>query len=145
MSDHVVPAPASAGAVSVMSGSAGGARPGLRAGRRRRLDAFRAVVLVLATVFFMMPTFAMLEFSTRGIGDAGRTLDAWKRIATYPDLVSAIVVSLELSVLTSVASLVLMVPTMIWVRLRAPRLNRLIDRPRFPQPGAGRHYPWPPV
>ena len=25
------------------------------------------------------------------------------------------------------------------------RLNRLIDRPRFPQPGAGRHYPWPPV
>lgn len=28
--------------------------------------------------------------------------------------------------------------------LRA-RLNRLIDRPRFPQPGAGRHYPWPPV
>jgi uncharacterized repeat protein (TIGR03843 family) len=25
------------------------------------------------------------------------------------------------------------------------RLNRLIDRARFPQPGAGRHYPWPPV
>lgn len=25
------------------------------------------------------------------------------------------------------------------------RLNRLIDRANFPQPGAGRHYPWPPV
>lgn len=25
------------------------------------------------------------------------------------------------------------------------RLNRLIDRAVFPQPGAGRHYPWPPV
>lgn len=25
------------------------------------------------------------------------------------------------------------------------RLNRLIDRATFPQPGAGRHYPWPPV
>jgi uncharacterized repeat protein (TIGR03843 family) len=25
------------------------------------------------------------------------------------------------------------------------RLNRLIDRVNFPQPGAGRHYPWPPV
>ncbi len=25
------------------------------------------------------------------------------------------------------------------------RLNRLINRANFPQPGAGRHYPWPPV
>jgi hypothetical protein len=25
------------------------------------------------------------------------------------------------------------------------RLSRLIDRATFPQPGAGRHYPWPPV
>lgn len=25
------------------------------------------------------------------------------------------------------------------------RLNRLIDRANFPQPGPGRHYPWPPV
>ncbi|MBP6787520.1 MAG: SCO1664 family protein [Candidatus Promineofilum sp.] len=25
------------------------------------------------------------------------------------------------------------------------RLIRLIDRPNFPQPGPGRHYPWPPV
>lgn len=25
------------------------------------------------------------------------------------------------------------------------RLGRLITRPNFPQPGAGRHYPWPPV
>jgi len=25
------------------------------------------------------------------------------------------------------------------------RLDRLLNRARFPQPGAGRHYPWPPV
>lgn len=25
------------------------------------------------------------------------------------------------------------------------RLNRLIERAKFPQPGSGRHYPWPPV
>lgn len=25
------------------------------------------------------------------------------------------------------------------------RLKRLVDRTTFPQPGAGRHYPWPPV
>ena len=25
------------------------------------------------------------------------------------------------------------------------RLARLIERTNFPKPGAGRHYPWPPV
>lgn len=122
---------ASAGTVGVMTGAAtttGPSGPGLRAAARRRLQLFRAAVLVLASVFFLMPFLALVEFSTRGTGiGAARTLDAWKRIATYPDLTSAILVSLELSVLTSVASLVLMVPTMIWVRLRAPRLNRLIE------------------
>lgn len=130
--DGASPYPAaSVGSVGVMTGTTaatGPAGPGLRASAHRRLQLFRAAVLVLASVFFLMPFLALVEFSTRGTGiGAARTLDAWKRIATYPDLVSAIVVSLELSVLTSVASLVLMVPTMIWVRLRAPRLNRLIE------------------
>ena len=101
---------------------------GLRAASKRRLQLFRAVVLVLASVFFLLPFFALVEFSTRGTGiDAARTLDAWKRITTYPTLTSAIVTSLELSVLTSVASLALMVPTMVWIRLRVPRLNRLVE------------------
>jgi len=25
------------------------------------------------------------------------------------------------------------------------RLNRLLEKPVFPEPGPGRHYPWPPV
>ena len=120
---------ASAGTVNVLTGAGTGPPVrGLRAAARRRLQVFRATVLVLASVFFLLPFLALVEFSTRGTGiDAARTLDAWKRIGTYPDLVSSIVVSLELSVLTSVASLVLMVPTMVWIRLRVPRLNRLVE------------------
>ncbi len=40
---------------------------------------------------------------------------------------SAIVVSLELAALTSVLSLLLLVPTMIWVRLRLPKLSRPVE------------------
>jgi hypothetical protein len=31
------------------------------------------------------------------------------------------------------------------IRALSRRLNRLLERPAFPEPGPGRHYPWPPV
>ncbi len=117
------------GSVAVLTGRAPAVAPrGQRAAKHRRLQVFRAVVLVLASAFFLTPFLAMVEFSTRGIGiGAARTLDAWQRIVTYSELTSAIITSLELSVLTSVASLALMVPTMVWVRLRVPRLDRVVE------------------
>jgi putative spermidine/putrescine transport system permease protein len=96
--------------------------------RRLKLRAFRLVVFVVMGLFFLVPIGAMFEFSTRSTTfDAPRTLDSWTTIATYPALVGAIVASLELAAITSVAMLFLLLPTMIWVRLRLPRLNRAIE------------------
>lgn len=88
----------------------------------------KAVLYVLFGVFFLVPLFSLVEFSTRGIGlDAPRTLDSWREIFEYPDLTRAIVVSLELAVITSLGTLLLLVPTMVWVRLRARPLTRLVE------------------
>lgn len=95
--------------------------------RRVKLRAFRVVTFVIAGVFFLAPIWFMFEFSTRGVGNAPRTLDSWKAIGTYPDLVAGIVASLELAVITSIGVLVVLVPTMVWVRLRLPRLRRPIE------------------
>jgi putative spermidine/putrescine transport system permease protein len=96
--------------------------------RRRRLNVFRVVVLAFAAAFFLTPILAMLEFSTRGTGlGAARTLTSWRQIFGYPDLIAAIQVSLELAAITSIAGLLLLVPTMIWVRLRVPWLRRPIE------------------
>jgi ABC-type spermidine/putrescine transport system, permease component II len=96
--------------------------------RRRKLQAFRIVVFVVMGLFFLVPIGAMFEFSTRSTTfDAPRTLVSWTTIATYPALVNAIVASLELAAITSVVMLFLLLPTMIWVRLRLPRLNRVIE------------------
>jgi len=86
------------------------------------------IVLVLGGAFFLVPIGAMFEFSTRGnrVG-APRTLEAWTTIVTYPDLLGAIRDSLGLATITSVGMLVLLLPTMIWVRLRLPRLKRSIE------------------
>lgn len=78
--------------------------------------------------FFLLPIYAMFEFSTRGNGiNAPRTLEAWAAIGTTPDLVTAITVSLQLAAITSVAMLALLLPTMVWVRLRLPGLSRAIE------------------
>ncbi|HEV2027820.1 MAG TPA: ABC transporter permease subunit [Candidatus Dormibacteraeota bacterium] len=96
--------------------------------RRAKLQVFRVVTFVLFGAFFLGPIWAMFEFSTRGVGEnSPRTLDAWKSIATYPDLVAGIVASFELAVITSIGVLVVLVPTMVWVRLRLPRLRRVIE------------------
>lgn len=96
--------------------------------RRQKLQVFRAVIFIAAGLFFLVPLFAMFEFTTRGrLLTDPRNLDAWKSITTYPDLIAAIVASVELAAITSFAMLVLLVPTMVWVRLRLRRLNRIIE------------------
>ncbi|HEY7857375.1 MAG TPA: ABC transporter permease subunit [Candidatus Nanopelagicales bacterium] len=111
-----------------MSATAVARTRGINARRRRRLNVFRTVVLVLLGVFFLTPLFAMFEFTTRGdTPSSPRSLAAWGEIASAPNLISSIVTSLGLAVITSVAMIVLLVPTMIWVRLRLPRLFRVIE------------------
>ena len=91
-----------------------------------RLQVFRYVIFALAGIFFLVPLGAMFEFSTRG-NSGQRTLEYWRSIPSYPDLTTAIIASLQLAVITSVVMLVLLVPTMVWVRLKLPRLTRLVE------------------
>jgi len=96
--------------------------------RRLKLQIFRVAVFLVLGAFFLVPIGAMFEFSTRGVTEeAPRTLNAWLTIAQTPDLVAAIFASLALAVLTSLGMLLLLVPTMIWVRLRLPHLSRVIE------------------
>ena len=106
----------------------GGSGRGPLSRRRRRLTYFRIAVFVVMGLFFTIPILAMFEFTTRGTGlSAPRTLQPWRDIFKYPDLIAAIQVSLELAAITSVAGLLLLVPTMVWVRLRLPRLQRVVE------------------
>ncbi|EXG79581.1 ABC transporter permease [Cryptosporangium arvum] len=100
--------------------------------RRRKQSLFRWIVLVVLGVFFLLPLYAMLEFTTRGAD--GRTAEVWKTLVNwgqiqedYPDLSIGIIYSLEQAALTAVLMLVLLVPTMVWVRLRLPWLRRPME------------------
>jgi putative spermidine/putrescine transport system permease protein len=105
---------------------------GMRARRRRRLNVFRYVVFTVFGLFFLLPLLAMLRFSLEGSKLGTWSLTAWKQIASYqntgiPPLLNAVEVTLELAVITSVVTLVLLVPTMIWIRLRVRWLERTVE------------------
>ena len=97
------------------------------AGRRSAgTGALRWAILLAIGVYMLLPLVAMLEFSTRGIGGE-RSVAPWVAIGANDDLLRSIRVSLELAVLTVVVMLVLLMPTMVWVQLRLPKLQRLVE------------------
>jgi putative spermidine/putrescine transport system permease protein len=96
--------------------------------RRLKLQIFRITVFLVMGVFFLLPIGSMLEFSTRGNStNAPRTLEAWTAMAKVPELGQAISASLQLAAITAIAMLILLMPTMVWVRLRLPSLSRIIE------------------
>ncbi len=109
-----------------------GRRRGVQGRRRKRLNLFRYVVFTVFGLFFLLPLLAMLRFSLEGAKLGTWSLTAWRQIASYqgsgiPPLLSAIEITLELAVITCVVTLVLLVPTMIWARLRVQWLARTIE------------------
>lgn len=93
---------------------------------RRGEVALRRLVLLVVAAYLLLPLLAMLDFSSRGAG-GGRSLEAWAQIGTDADLVDAIVLQLELAATTVALTLLLLVPTMVWVELRLPRLRRTLE------------------
>ena len=109
------------------------AKRGIHRTRWIKLQVFRYVVFAVAAIYFLIPLIAMFEFSTRA-NNGSRTLEYWRSIFDYQEMVgfplnnpTGIIASLQLAVITSVAMLVLLVPTMVWVRLKLPRLNRIVE------------------
>ncbi len=104
-----------------------------RARFRRKQAALRWIVIGLVMVFFAAPLIGMLEATTH-LPDGGRTMQTWATLFNvsalnqqYPVLAQGIVTSIWMAVLTVVVMLVLLVPTMTWVRLRLPKLSRTVE------------------
>jgi putative spermidine/putrescine transport system permease protein len=105
----------------------------LRAARRRKQTILRRAIVGLTGLFFALPLLGMVEFTTRAPG-GGRSLHTWATLfdaaaidADYPELRTGILASAGLVVLTVAIMLVMLVPTMTWVRLRLPGMRRLVE------------------
>lgn len=87
----------------------------------------RGLMILAFGVFFLLPLVALLDFSTTIPGTDQRTGAAWDGLVHDPTMSEAITTSLVLAGLTVVGMVVLLVPTMVWVRLRVPWAGRLVE------------------
>jgi putative spermidine/putrescine transport system permease protein len=87
---------------------------------------WRATILVLAAVFFLGPLVAAAKFSLQQ-DDGGTRLGNYTALLHDGALGSALATSLEIAALTVAIVLALMVPTVVLVRLRAPRLGLVLE------------------
>ena len=97
-----------------------------RGRRLPRLRVWRAIVLFVAGAYFLIPIYAGLRFSFEN--DAGHlSLYAVKAIPSEPGFSAAFWLSMRLALVTLALTLVLMVPTSVYVHLKFPRLRRVLD------------------
>jgi putative spermidine/putrescine transport system permease protein len=107
-----------AAVTSVEAGAQTPAPAARRAARKRSFPVWRWAILLIAAVYFLIPLYAALRF-------AG--LKAFTEVVGYTGFSAAIELSLRLAVVTTILTLVLMVPTTIYVHLRLPRVRRVME------------------
>jgi putative spermidine/putrescine transport system permease protein len=91
--------------------------------RRTRAGWGRWVILLLAGAYFLVPLYAAAAFVASGPDG----LATFAGVGGKSGFVDAFTLSLTLAVVTTVITLVLMVPTAILVHLRLPRVQRLFE------------------
>ena len=86
--------------------------------RRGSFPAWRWAILLIAGVYFLLPLYAAIRF-------AG--FSAFGAVVTQPGFGSALWLSVKLAVVTWAITLLLMIPTIVYVHLRLPGLRRLFE------------------
>ena len=90
---------------------------------------WRYSIIITISIFLLTPIIAMLDVSTRpfGGGSQHRTLRAWKVIPSQDNLIQAISTSMFMGIFVMVLVFILIVPTVIWVHLKLPKLRRPLE------------------
>ncbi|MGA2928703.1 MAG: ABC transporter permease subunit [Solirubrobacteraceae bacterium] len=102
-----------------------GPRPASKT-RHERLRPWRVAIFLLALLYFVGPLVSAFKFSliqsngSYGLGNYGQ-------VVQNSAIRSALFTSLEISAITAVLVVVLMLPTVVWVRLRLPKLTLMME------------------
>lgn len=94
-----------------------------------KVKTWRYFILLCVGAYLLLPLYSMLDFSTKPFAffQKGRTLDAWKIIPKQEDLGIAIFRSMISAGIVMALILILIVPTVVWVHLKLPKLKRIVE------------------
>lgn len=89
--------------------------------------AFRYVTLTLLGLYVIIPMYASVQFSLQSGYHSKLTFAAYTQGLAQPGLRSSVITSLEVSFGAVAATLILLVPTIIFVHLRLPRIRSVLE------------------
>jgi len=98
--------------------------------RSWKVKTWRYFIILIVGTYLLVPLYAMLDFSTKSFAVApnqSRNLNAFKVIPSQPDLTIAVFRSLVSALIVMALILTLIVPTIVWVHLKLPKLKRAIE------------------
>ena len=95
-----------------------------RPGRPRLGNPIAWLIFILGVLYFFVPLVGTYLHSTKTQPDH---FLAWKQVIADPKFVGGLEYSFVIGVITIVFSLLLIVPTAYWVRLRLPRLRPVVE------------------
>lgn len=88
---------------------------------------FRYVTLTLLGLYVVIPMYASVQFSLESGFHSKLSFDAYTKGLSQPGLGSSVLTSVEVSFGAVAATLALLVPTIIFVNLRLPRLRSVLE------------------
>ncbi|MFN8411329.1 MAG: ABC transporter permease subunit [Anaerolineales bacterium] len=94
--------------------------------RLRRFPFWSWVWFILGALYFLLPLYATLDFSLQMERDVVG-FKAYTKAFEDKDFITTFTYSNILAVATIVASIVLIVPTAYWIRLRLPEARRIVE------------------
>lgn len=97
-----------------------------RLARIRKVPLWSWVWYILGAAYFILPLYATLDFSLRMERDV-IGFKAYKSAFADPGFVQSFLYSIFLAVLTIIVSILLVVPTAYWIRLRLPQARRTVE------------------
>lgn len=101
-------------------------RAARRGTTRRAPRAWRVVILVLALLYFLGPIAASIKYSLIQL-DGSFGFNNYVEIVKSAELRNALYISLEIAGITAFVVVALMLPTVVLVRLRLPKLTLLLE------------------
>jgi putative spermidine/putrescine transport system permease protein len=104
---------------------AGAPRPP-RARRWRRPPAWQLLILIVAFLFYVIPFAAAVKYSLIQ-SDGSFGFNNYSQIISNGDVRNSLYTSLEISAITAVVVIALMLPTVVLVRLRMPKLTLMLE------------------
>lgn len=92
----------------------------------RKIPVWSWFWFILGALYFVLPLYATLDFSLRMQRDT-LSLLAYQKSFADPDFLSSFLFSTIVAVVTIFGSILLIVPTAYWVRMRLPQARRIVD------------------